>query len=97
MPTIEARLSELPTRAPTLDLCLYNAGMDPHQGCPVGGLRGITREIIAARERMVFDWCRGRSLPVALVLAGGYTGPDLDQAGLVDLPRLTIMAALGTP
>ena len=94
LPTIEARLAELPTRAPTFDLCLYNAGMDPHEGCPVGGMRGITREIIDARERMVFDWCRRQSLPVAFVLAGGYTGPALDQAGLVDLHRLTLSAAL---
>ena len=76
-------------------VCLYNAGMDPHEGCPVGGMRGITTEIIEARERLVFDWCRRQSLPVAFVLAGGYTGPTLDRAGLGGLHRLTVAAALG--
>ena len=97
LPTIAARLEELPSRAPRFDLCLYNAGMDPHEGCPVGGMSGITTEVIAARERMVFDWCRAQGLPVAFVLAGGYTGPTLDQAGLVQLHRLTIASAAGAP
>ena len=93
LPTIAARLGELPSRAPRFDLCLYNAGMDPHEGCPVGGMAGITTGIIAERERLVFDWCRARGLAVAFVLAGGYTGPSLDQHGLVELHRLTVAAA----
>lgn len=72
------------------DLCLYNAGMDTYQGCGIGGLDGITAEVLAQRERIVFDWCRQRSLPVAFVLAGGYIGSHLDQATLVDLHRLTL-------
>ena len=95
--TIAARLAELPSRAPRFDLCLYNAGMDPHEGCPVGGMAGITTALIAERERMVFDWCRNQRLPVAFVLAGGYTGPSLDQRGLVELHRLTIAAASVSP
>ena len=93
LPTIAARLDELQSRAPRFDLCLYNAGMDPHEGCPVGGMAGITTDIIAERERLVFGWCRARGLAVAFVLAGGYTGPSLDQRGLVELHRLTIAAA----
>ncbi|WP_430336278.1 hypothetical protein [Rhodococcus sp. ACT016] len=73
------------------DLCLYNAGMDPHQGCDIGGLDGITAEILAQREQIVFDWCRQRSLPIAFVLAGGYIGSRLDQTTLVDLHRLTLI------
>ena len=94
LPTITTRLEELPTRGPSFELCLYNAGMDPHEGCPVGGMPGITGEILGRRERLVFDWCRRQSLPVAFVLAGGYTGPRLDERGLVDLHRLTIAAAV---
>ena len=75
------------------DLCLYNAGMDPHQDCEVGGMEGITTPMIDAREKMVFAWARGITLPVAFVLAGGYTGTTLSQAALVDLHRLTISAA----
>ncbi len=33
-------------------------------------------------------------LPVAFVLAGGYTGQGLDEAELVDLHRLTLEAAV---
>ncbi len=90
---IERELQQLWTRAPRFDLCLYNAGMDPFQGCPDGGLQGITREILAARERLVFKACRERKLPLAFSLAGGYIGEQLDQAGLVDLHRLTLSAA----
>ena len=67
--------------------------MDPHQDCPVGGLPGIDARLLARREQRVFSWCAQRKLPVAFVLAGGYIGPELDQAGLVELHRLTLQAA----
>ena len=54
------------------DLVLYNAGMDPHEDSIIGGLRGITSEMLAERERLVFAWARRRRIPVAFVLAGGY-------------------------
>ena len=76
------------------DLCLYNAGMDPFEGCLTGGMRGITQEVLVKRERMVFSWCRDRGMPVAFVLAGGYVGPDLDEDGLVQLHRLTLSFAV---
>ena len=76
------------------DLCLYNAGMDPYEGSADGGLEGITRAMLSEREDLVFDWCRKRALPMAFVLAGGYVGARLDAAGLVDLHRLTLAAAV---
>lgn len=75
------------------DLCIYNAGMDPFEGCAIGGMRGITRDVLAERERMVFDWCAKRGMPVAFVPAGGYEGGQLDRAALVELHRLTLSAA----
>lgn len=77
------------------ELCLYNAGMDPFEACPVGGLPCIDRALLAERERRVFAWCAERRLPVAFVLAGGYLGPRLDRATLVSLHRLTLSAAAG--
>ena len=59
----------------------------------MGGLSGITQEMLDKRERMVFDWCRVRRLPIAFALAGGYIGRCLDERGLVDLHRLTLSAA----
>jgi acetoin utilization deacetylase AcuC-like enzyme len=90
---IDRSLEEIRRQGPRFDLCLYNAGMDPFEGCDTGGLPGITREVLADREQMVFDWCRERQLPIAFVLAGGYVGARLDERGLVDLHRLTLSAA----
>ena len=90
---IEKQLREVALHWPRFDLCLYNAGMDPYEGCADGALAGITREMLATRERIVFDWCRQQSLPVAFSLAGGYIGEKLDQQGLIDLHRLTLSAA----
>ncbi len=67
--------------------------MDPFEGCSTGGLTGITREVLTAREQLVFDWCREKVAAVAFVLAGGYIGRHLDAEGLVDLHRLTLSAA----
>jgi acetoin utilization deacetylase AcuC-like enzyme len=74
----------------SVDLVLYNAGMDPHR--LAGGSRHIDTDTIVAREQLVFSWARAHDLPVAWALAGGYTvGIDMD--GLVDLHRITIATA----
>ena len=75
------------------DLVLYNAGMDPHESCRIGGLQGITTDALRQREELVFRWCRRMGVPVAFVLAGGYEGGDLSRDGLDGLHRLTIEAA----
>ena len=94
LPTLRRRLDALDQEA--FGLVLYNAGMDPHQHCPVGGLAGIDELVLAQRERMVFEWARKRGLPIAFVLAGGYIGPRLNEAKLVALHRLTLAAAANT-
>jgi len=71
LPTLRRRLDALEPRG--FDLVLYNAGMDPFERCHVGGRAGMTRALLAEREEMVFAWCRAQHLPVAFVLAGGYT------------------------
>jgi acetoin utilization deacetylase AcuC-like enzyme len=71
---------------PQFDLCLYNAGMDPHGS--------VTAQTLAQREELVFEWARGRHMPLAFVLAGGYLDSGLDRDGLVDLHRLTLQAAV---
>ena len=91
LPTIERRLD---ARADEhFDLVLYNAGMDPFEGCSVGGLAGIDHEILADRERLVFARARGAGWPVAFVLAGGYADSEHTRRELVDLHRETIAAA----
>jgi hypothetical protein len=93
--TIEQKLTWLEREAPRFDICLYNAGMDPFEGCPTGGMQGITQKVLRNREVAVFSWCRMRGIPIAFVLAGGYLGPELNRAGLVALHRLTLDAACG--
>lgn len=94
LPSLERALDEADQAGREFDLCLYNAGMDPHENCDIGGLGGITREILAERERIVFEWCKQRGMPIAFVLAGGYAGGRLDTSELVDLHRLTLSACL---
>jgi acetoin utilization deacetylase AcuC-like enzyme len=89
LPTISRLLDDTIVES-AFDLCIYNAGMDPFESSEIGALNGITREILATRERLVFDRCAGTKTPIAFVLAGGYIGADFDQAALVDLHRLTL-------
>jgi acetoin utilization deacetylase AcuC-like enzyme len=73
-----------------VQLLIYNAGMDPFEGCGIGGLPGITREVLQQREKLVADWCRENKVPALYVLAGGYAGPNLDLEGVARLHLLTI-------
>lgn len=93
--TIAARLEQVAAAGVKFDLCLYNAGMDPCEDSAEDGLPGISAAMLAARESMVFAWCRRHGVPVAFVLAGGYVSDRLDEDGLVALHRLTISAAAG--
>jgi hypothetical protein len=88
-PALRGALTGL-ARAPDMQ---RDAGMDPCENSAIGGRAGITPDVLAQRERLVFDWCRNRQVPIAFVLAGGYVGERLSQDDLVDLHRLTLAAA----
>ncbi len=91
LPALRTHLAALDTTA--VDLCIYYAGMDPFEDCHIGGLAGMTFELLAERERIVFDWCRQRQLPVAFALGGGYINRDFPREQLVALHRLTLSSA----
>jgi acetoin utilization deacetylase AcuC-like enzyme len=74
-----------------IDLVLYNAGMDPHEGA--GGVSGVTTDVIVKREQLVMDWCRHHGIPVAFVLAGGYSGTARTMGEVADLHVHTLRAA----
>ena len=93
LPTLPRRLGELEGEA--FAVLLYNAGMDPFERCQIGGRQGMTAELPAERERTVFRCCRERRLPVAFVVAGGYTNRGFTGPELVALHRYTIAAAAG--
>lgn len=81
-----------------VDLVIHNAGMDPHEGCGVGGLRGINTAVIAERESLVAQWLQRTGTPAAFALAGGYRGSGengLSIDGIVDLHMLTVDAFTG--
>jgi len=73
-----------------VDALIYNAGMDPFEDCDTGGMRGITREVLAERERLVAQWCEDTQTPAMFVLAGGYGGRNLDLDGVARLHLPTI-------
>ena len=53
------------------DFAVYLAGADPFAGDRLGRL-AVSKAGLAERDRLVFDACRERGLPVAVCMAGGY-------------------------
>ena len=58
------------------DLVFYLAGADPYQGDRLGRLE-LTIDGLRTRDRLVFDACRDRRLPVVVAMSGGYAN-DVD-------------------
>jgi histone deacetylase 11 len=54
------------------DLVIFNAGSDPFIDDPLAGL-GLTMSDLAERDLLVVTMLRERSIPVAMVLSGGYS------------------------
>ena len=92
LPVVQAVLAQC-NDPESIDLVIYNAGVDPHQECTTGGLRGITTEMLKERENIVFSWAKTHDIPVAFVFAGGYLSSKLDETTLVQLHRNTIEQA----
>lgn len=71
--TIDARFAP--------DLVCYVAGVDPHRDDALGGL-DLSADGIARRDELVLGRYIGRSIPVAVFLAGGYAPTPELTAGL---------------
>jgi len=54
------------------DFIIYNAGTDVYERDPLGGM-SITKEGIIERDHIVFEEATKRSIPIVMVLSGGYT------------------------
>ncbi|MFM1801885.1 MAG: Rhodococcus phage [Planctomycetota bacterium] len=74
-------------------LILYNAGMDPHENCLIGGRSGVTDEILNQRDKLVFESCCEKGKPVAFVLAGGYANSTFPESQLAQLHAETCLLA----
>jgi acetoin utilization deacetylase AcuC-like enzyme len=72
------------------DLLLYQAGADPYREDPYSPL-ALDRADLRERDRRVFEWAKGAGLPLAWVLAGGYTA---DVSKVVAVHVGTFQAAL---
>lgn len=73
-----------------VDCLIYNAGMDTYE--KAGGLKGITKDIIRKRERLVVEWARRRKIPHLFALAGGYKWGGLTLAQIAELHLETVQA-----
>jgi acetoin utilization deacetylase AcuC-like enzyme len=72
------------------DLILYQAGADPYREDPYSPL-DLGLADLAARDALVLDACRARGIPVAWVLAGGYTE---DVSRVVEVHLGTVRASV---
>jgi acetoin utilization deacetylase AcuC-like enzyme len=71
------------------DLAIYLAGADPYAGDTLGRL-ALSKDGLAARDRMVFNQCRGAGLPVAVVMGGGYA-KDMQDTVEIQLATVKIV------
>jgi acetoin utilization deacetylase AcuC-like enzyme len=63
------RLEDLP-----VDLLFFQAGVDGLREDALG-LLNLSREGLSQRNQMVFDWRRGRDVPMLIFMGGGYAKP----------------------
>lgn len=76
-------LTTLETHLPWLvrdgrpDILLFQAGADPLRDDPYSPL-DLSHEDLMQRDRLVFSFARRHGIPIAWVLAGGYT-PDVEK------------------
>lgn len=76
------------------DLVIYNAGMDPYEGCDFGGMLGIDKALLQDREALVTAWIRRHQLHVAACLAGGYKGADFSHQELIAMHVMSVTTLL---
>jgi acetoin utilization deacetylase AcuC-like enzyme len=72
------------------DLLLYQAGADPYHEDPYSPL-ALDHDDLLARDRRAFEFAKHAQIPIAWVLAGGYTK---DTAKVVRVHLNTFKAAL---
>jgi len=73
------------------DVCFYLAGADPYAGDRLGRL-ALTKEGLAARDRLVRETLLRGGVPVCLMLAGGYAEP-IEHTVEINLETLRLFAS----
>jgi acetoin utilization deacetylase AcuC-like enzyme len=72
------------------DLVIYLAGADPYEDDKFGRL-ALTKQGLAERDSMVYEFCRKAGLPIAVTMAGGYAR---DVKDTVDIHFQTVKNAV---
>jgi acetoin utilization deacetylase AcuC-like enzyme len=72
------------------DFAIYLAPADPFEGDRLGRL-GVSKAGLEERDRLVFDACRFRGIPVAVVMSGGYA-PQIEDT--VEIHLATVKTAV---
>ena len=72
------------------EIVFYLAGADPFVGDRLGQL-SLSKNGLAQRDKLLFETCSQRSIPVAVSMAGGYAE---DVNDIVDIHFATVKAAL---
>ncbi|MBM4414328.1 MAG: hypothetical protein FJ040_12900 [Chloroflexi bacterium] len=90
LPTLKDALERISTTVNAGDVLLYNAGMDVHEDCRIGGLAGMNTDLIRQREVYVSQWAAAHNLCVVACLAGGYAGGHLTHQTLVELHAMSV-------
>lgn len=72
------------------DFVFYLAGADPFEGDRLG-LLNLTKPGLAERDKIVFEFCQRRDIPIAVAMAGGYAPGICD---IVDIHFSTVETAL---
>ncbi|HTK29833.1 MAG TPA: histone deacetylase [Vicinamibacterales bacterium] len=87
---LEANLAAV-LDAERADLVFYLAGADPYEGDRLGRLK-LTIGGLRARDRLVFEACARRRIPVAIAMAGGYAD-DVEAITTIHLNTIKEAAA----
>lgn len=77
------------------DVLLYQAGADPYFEDPFSPL-ALDHDDLLARDRRVFEFARTNAIPIAWVLAGGYTA-DVTKVVRVHLNTFEAWRAVWNP
>jgi acetoin utilization deacetylase AcuC-like enzyme len=87
------RLLSLALERSRPEFCFYLAGADPYEGDRLGRL-ALTKQGLAARDRLVRNSLAAAAVPVCITLAGGYADPIEDTVE-INLATLQIFARAG--
>jgi acetoin utilization deacetylase AcuC-like enzyme len=90
--TVRESLEALDVAKETLPVCIYSGGVDGFEGMS-NGLPGMTADLLAERDRLVFDWCTRVGIRTAYTLGCGDVSDAVPAEALVALHRQTIEAA----